>query len=134
MPRFITKTIHSYLDYPVAAGLLVMPVLFGLGASSPMAFWLSVVAGIAALVLTLLTDHDTGVFPIFPYLLHLIVDAPLDRGCSDGCWLHCRTICLELFGSRCGLLLGDWGSGSVRCWLAQTSGVENADGVNCNRS
>jgi len=80
MPRFITKTIHSYLDYPVAAGLLVMPVLFGLGASSPMAFWLSVVAGIAALVLTLLTDHDTGVFPIFPYSLHLIVDALVGVG------------------------------------------------------
>lgn len=75
MPRFITKTIHAYLDYPVAAGLLAMPTILGLGASSPLAFWLSVVTGVAALVLTLMTDHETGVFPILPYSQHLIVDS-----------------------------------------------------------
>lgn len=75
MTRFITKTIHAYLDYPVAAGLLVMPTIFGLGASNPLAFWLSVITGVAALLLTLVTDHETGVFPLLPYSLHLIVDA-----------------------------------------------------------
>lgn len=74
MTRFITKTIHSYIDYPVAVGLIVMPTLLGLGTSNPMAFWLSVVTGLAALLLTLFTDHNTGVFPLLPYSLHLIVD------------------------------------------------------------
>ena len=50
--RFITKTIHAYLDYPVALGLMVMPFIIGLGTSSPLAFWLSVVTGGAAFVLT----------------------------------------------------------------------------------
>jgi lysylphosphatidylglycerol synthetase-like protein (DUF2156 family) len=74
MPRFITKTIHAYLDYPVAFGLLLMPSLLGLGTINPLAFWLSIVTGAAALVLTLLTDHETGVVRVLPYSLHLTVD------------------------------------------------------------
>ena len=75
MTRIITKTIHAYLDYPVAVGLIVMPTLLGLGTLNPLAFWLSIATGVAALMLTLFTDHDTGVFPSLPYSLHLTVDA-----------------------------------------------------------
>lgn len=74
LPRFITKTIHAYLDYPVAAGLIAMPFLFGLGAGNPLAFWLSVVTGVAAFALTVLTDHHLGLFRVLPYSLHLAVD------------------------------------------------------------
>lgn len=74
MPRFITKTIHAYLDYPVALGLILMPFLLGLGQSSPLAVTLSVVTGIAALILTVLTDHETGLVRVLPYKLHLAVD------------------------------------------------------------
>lgn len=73
-PRFITKSIHAYLDYPVALGLIAMPVLFGLGATAPLAFWLSVVTGFAAFALTVLTDHHLRVFRVLPYSLHLAVD------------------------------------------------------------
>ncbi|MFT5798673.1 MAG: hypothetical protein ACI84R_002741 [Candidatus Azotimanducaceae bacterium] len=73
-PRFITKTIHAYLDYPVALGLIAMPFLFGLGDTAPLAFWLSVVTGVAAFVLTVLTDHHLGVIRVLPYSLHLAVD------------------------------------------------------------
>lgn len=72
--RFVTKTIHAYLDYPVAIALMALPVLLGLGSSSPLAFWLSVVTGAAAFVLTLLTDHETGVMRVLPYSFHLAVD------------------------------------------------------------
>lgn len=74
MTRFVTKTMHAYIDYPVALGLLAMPFLLGIGASNPAAFWLSIVTGIAALVLTLFTDHETGVFRVLPYKFHLSVD------------------------------------------------------------
>ncbi|MFY0617447.1 SPW repeat domain-containing protein [Shimia sp.] len=74
-PRFITKTIHAYLDYPVALGLIAMPFLFGLGETAPLALWLSVITGVAAFVLTVLTDHHLGVIRILPYSLHLTVDA-----------------------------------------------------------
>jgi len=74
MPRFITKTMHAYLDYPVALGLLVMPFLFGIGAVNPIAMWLSVATGAAAFALTLLTDHKTGVVRVLSYQFHLMVD------------------------------------------------------------
>ncbi|WP_299130973.1 hypothetical protein [uncultured Winogradskyella sp.] len=72
--RFITKKIHSYLDYPVAVSLMVLPFLLGLGESNPIALYLSVIVGVAALGLTILTDHHTGLLPIISYRLHLLVD------------------------------------------------------------
>lgn len=68
------KKIHAFLDYPVAFALIALPFILGLGASNHIALYLSVGTGIAALVLTLLTDHQTGVLHIIPYKFHLIVD------------------------------------------------------------
>jgi len=72
--RFITKTIHAYLDYPVAVLLMTMPFLLQLGSSHPLAKWLSVVTGVAALVLTIFTDHKLGIIRVLPYSFHLAVD------------------------------------------------------------
>lgn len=73
--KFITKTIHAFLDYPVAVALMAFPFILGLGSSNPIALQLSVATGIAAFILTLLTDHKLGVYKIIPYNVHLIVDA-----------------------------------------------------------
>ncbi|MEX0301638.1 MAG: hypothetical protein AB3N24_04370 [Leisingera sp.] len=72
--RFVTRTIHAYLDYPVAISLMGLPLLLGLGESNPLALWLSVMTGIAAFVLTVLTDHHLGLIRVLPYKLHLAVD------------------------------------------------------------
>ena len=74
MPKFITKTIHAYLDYPVAIALMVLPFLLGLGEVNPAAFWLSLSTGIAAFGLTVLTDHHLGLIRVLPYAVHLAVD------------------------------------------------------------
>lgn len=74
-PRFVTKTIHAYLDYPVALALTTLPFLLGLGGSHSLALWLAVGTGIAAFILTLLTDHKLGIFRVLPYSVHLAVDA-----------------------------------------------------------
>lgn len=74
-PRFVTKTVHAFLDYPVALSLIGLPFLLGLGASNPLALWLAVVTGVAAFVLTVFTDHRLGVFRVLPYRFHLAVDA-----------------------------------------------------------
>ena len=74
-PRFVTKTMHAYLEYPVAAALIGLPFVLGLGTSNPLALWLSVGTGIAALLLTILTDHKTGIIRVLPYSFHLAVDA-----------------------------------------------------------
>lgn len=73
--RFVTKQIHAYLDYPVAAALMLLPFLLGLGNANPFALYLSVATGVAALILTLLTNHQLGVYRIIPYKGHLLVDA-----------------------------------------------------------
>ena len=74
IPRFVTKTVHAYLDYPVAIGLIVLPFVLGLGASNPLALYLSVATGVAAFVLTLLTDHHLGIVRVLPYWFHVAVD------------------------------------------------------------
>ncbi len=72
--KFVTKRIHAFLDYPVAVALIALPFLLGLGSSNPLALYLSVATGMAAFVLTLLTDHHLGVFRVIPYRFHLAVD------------------------------------------------------------
>jgi hypothetical protein len=72
--RFVTKTVHAFLDYPVALSLMATPFLLGLGRANPLALWVSVATGVAAFILTLLTDHKTGVIRVLPYWLHLAVD------------------------------------------------------------
>jgi len=54
--RFVTKTVHAFIDYPVALSLMAMPFVLGLGKANPAALWLSAVTGVAAFMLTLLTD------------------------------------------------------------------------------
>lgn len=74
-PRLVNKTMHAYLDYPVAAALMGLPFVLGLGNSNPLALWLSVGTGVASLLLTILTDHKTGLIRVLPYSVHLAVDA-----------------------------------------------------------
>jgi hypothetical protein len=72
--RFVTKTIHAYLDYPVALSLLALPFILGIGVDNPWARWISPAAGAAAFILTMLTNHPTGVIRVIPYWLHVVVD------------------------------------------------------------
>jgi hypothetical protein len=72
--KFITKQFHAYIDYPVALALIGLPFILGLGASNPLALYLSVATGVAALLLTAVTDHDTGILRLVPYKFHLGVD------------------------------------------------------------
>ena len=107
--RFVNKTLHAYLDYPVALALIVLPFLLGLGESNPMALWLSVVTGVAAFILTVLTDHHLGVIRVIPYSVHMAVDlivgitfliAPFVLGFSglDAAfyWLNGATVCVVI--------------------------------------
>ncbi|REK06070.1 MAG: hypothetical protein DWQ37_22780 [Planctomycetota bacterium] len=73
-PRFVTKSMHAYLDYPVAISLMVVPFVLHLGSSNPLALWLAVATGAAAFVLTVFTNHGLGVFRVLPYSVHLAVD------------------------------------------------------------
>ena len=70
--RFITKSIHAYvIDYPIAIVLIAAPFVLKLGESGPVAMWLSVVTGVAALLLAALTDHPTGIVRISVELVNV---------------------------------------------------------------
>lgn len=72
--RFVTRHIHAWLDYPVALSLIVLPFVLGLGVSNSLAAIVAPLVGVAALILTVLTDHETGLIRVLPYKLHLAVD------------------------------------------------------------
>jgi hypothetical protein len=71
---FVTKTIHAYLDYLIALSLFALPFILGLGLDNPWARWISPATGVAAFILTFLTDHTTGVIRVILYWLHVAVD------------------------------------------------------------
>jgi len=71
---FIKKTVHALVDYQVALSLVATQVMLGLGRGNPLALWVSVATGITAFIMTLFTDHKTGVIRVLPYGLHIAVD------------------------------------------------------------
>lgn len=72
--RIVSRKVHAYIDYPVSVALIVLPLMLGLGKSSVFAFWISFGAGLTAFLFTLMTDHETGLFRLLPYSVHLIAD------------------------------------------------------------
>jgi len=71
---FLTPTLHGVVDYAAAAGLIVMPFVLGLGDSNPLAKWMAVSAGVAVIVVSLLTDYRYGAVRILPFKGHLAID------------------------------------------------------------
>ena len=72
--RFISPTMHGVVDYSAAVGLISMPFLLGLGSSTPMALWLSVITGIAVVVASSMTNYKLGLFRVIPFQGHLAID------------------------------------------------------------
>jgi len=72
--KILTPTLHGLLDYAAAAGLIVLPFLLDLGATSQLATWLSVVAGVGLVTYSLVTDYSFGVFRVLPFRAHLMLD------------------------------------------------------------
>lgn len=73
-PKFLNPAIHGLLDYVAAVGLIVLPFLLDLGATSQLASGLSVVAGIGLVAYSLATDYALGVFRVIPFRAHLMLD------------------------------------------------------------
>lgn len=72
--RFISPTVHGIIDYSAAVALIASPFLLQLGASSPMAFWLSVITGIAVILVSSNTVYKYSLFKNIPFDGHLAID------------------------------------------------------------
>ena len=72
--QFLTPTIHGLLDYAAAAALIVLPFVLDLGATSPLALWLSVAGGVGLIVYSLATDYAFGVVDLVSFRAHLGLD------------------------------------------------------------
>lgn len=72
--RFLSPKLHGLIDYAAAAGLVIFPFILGIGASSPVAFWLSVAAGVAVICYSMLTGYTYSAAPVVPFKVHLAID------------------------------------------------------------
>ncbi len=72
--RFINPTLHGVADYTAGLGLIVAPFLLGIGETSALALWFSVITGIAVLGASLLTDYKLGALRVIPFQGHLAID------------------------------------------------------------
>lgn len=72
--RFISGSIHGFLDYAVAVVLIIVPLGLDFQATSPIAHWLSIVAGVALFIYSLLTDYSISYRRVIPLGSHLMLD------------------------------------------------------------
>ncbi len=72
--RFISPTFHGIIDYSAALALTAGPFILGLGESSPIALWLSVIVGIAVVFVSLNTTYKYSLFNNIPFDGHLLID------------------------------------------------------------
>ena len=73
--RFITSFTHGLIDYAGALVLIAIPTIANFQATSPLAYWLSIGAGLALLTYSLLTDYALSLKNSIPFKMHLLLDA-----------------------------------------------------------
>ena len=71
--RFIPTRFHGMLDYVVGIILIISPWLFDFSDVSA-ATWVVVVAGVLALLQTVMTDFEAGIIHKIPMKTHLMTD------------------------------------------------------------
>lgn len=72
--RFLNSTIHGYIDYAAALALIIAPFVIFPEAAPAIARYLSVGAGIALIVYSLITDYSASARRAIPFPLHLAID------------------------------------------------------------
>lgn len=73
--RFVSGSLHGMLDYAAAVVLIAVPLMLNFQATSPLALWLSVAAGLLLIVYSLVTDYGLSLVKWIPFSTHLILDA-----------------------------------------------------------
>jgi SPW repeat len=88
LARMIPTKMHAGLDYAVGLLLIVSPWLFGFADESTAATWIAVLAGVAVLGMSALTDYEGGLISrAIPMRTHLLADAALGALLVASPWL-----------------------------------------------
>jgi hypothetical protein len=88
LARMIPTKIHAGMDYMVGLLLIVSPWLFGFAGESTAATWIAVLAGVAMLGLSAITDYEGGLLArLIPMRTHLMADAGLGLLLAVSPWL-----------------------------------------------
>jgi hypothetical protein len=69
----ISRRNHGILDYVVGIILILSPKLFGFNATG-IPERIPIILGIAALVYSLFTDYELGLFKLLPFRVHIVLD------------------------------------------------------------
>jgi len=92
LARLIPTKVHAGMDYTVGLLLVVAPWIFGFADESSAATWISVIAGVAMIGMSTITNYEGGFLGhVIMMRMHLITDAVLGLFLAVSPWL---------FGSR----------------------------------
>jgi SPW repeat len=88
LARMIPTKAHAALDYVVGLLLIASPWLFGFADESSAATWIAVVAGIAMILMSTVTDYEGGILShMLPMRTHLLTDAAMGAFLAVSPWL-----------------------------------------------
>jgi SPW repeat len=88
LARMIPTKLHAGMDYAVGLLLIASPWLFGFADESTAATWIAVLAGVAMLGLSMITDYEGGLLArLTPMRTHLMADAGLGLLLAVSPWL-----------------------------------------------
>jgi hypothetical protein len=71
--KIISTKMHGVLDYLVGVVLIVSPWLFNFAEGGPQ-MWIPIVLGAGALLYSMMTDYEFGVFKMLSMRAHLTID------------------------------------------------------------
>lgn len=71
--KIISTRTHGFLDYGVGLFLIAVPWLFGFANDGPETR-IFVILGLGALVYSLFTRYELGLFKVIPFRAHLVLD------------------------------------------------------------
>lgn len=88
LAKLIPTKSHARMDYAVGLLLIASPWLFGFADESTAATWIAVLAGVAILGLSAITDYEGGLLArLIPMRTHLMADAGLGLLLAVSPWL-----------------------------------------------
>lgn len=72
--KILSPTIHGFIDYAAAVALIVAPFLVLPSGAPQIAVLLSVAAGAALIIYSLITDYSVSARKAIPFKVHLLID------------------------------------------------------------